>query len=76
MYIATGMTFLGGLVRCVSTFPGLNDEIDPEVQYWLGVVAQAITGVGNPICASLPTKVRKQAAGFSRMVYLDNKCSL
>ena len=27
MYLGTSLTFIGGLVRCLSTFPGLNDKM-------------------------------------------------
>ncbi len=29
------LTFLGGLVRALSSFPGIGDHVDLNVQYWL-----------------------------------------
>ena len=53
----SAMTFIGGLVRCFSTLPPYSDTLDIGTQYWLAVAGQAITGIGNPIAVSLPTKV-------------------
>eukprot|EP00092_Neocalanus_flemingeri_P028874 GFUD01031352.1.p1 GENE.GFUD01031352.1~~GFUD01031352.1.p1 ORF type:complete len:468 (+),score=76.63 GFUD01031352.1:210-1613(+) len=57
MLLGTSLTFLGALVRCLSTFPGLTDSMDLNLQFILSVVGQALTGMGNPIAVSVPTKV-------------------
>ena len=54
---SSATTFVGGLIRCFSTFPLYNDDLDKNTQFWIAVAAQAITGMGNPIAVSLPTKV-------------------
>lgn len=51
------LTFFGGLIRCLSTLPGINTSISLDTQFWLSVFAQALTGMGNPLAVSLPTKV-------------------
>ena len=50
-------TFLGGFIRALSSFPGIGDQIDVEAQYWMSFVGQALTGMGNPVAVSVPTKV-------------------
>jgi len=57
MYVGTLLTFLGGLVRAFSTMPGLTDTLSLDVQFWLSVLGQALTGMGNPLSVSVPTKV-------------------
>ena len=58
------MTFLGGLLRFFSTLPFVRDAVSLNAQYWMGVVAQAITGIGNPLGNSIPTKVRYEKIEF------------
>jgi hypothetical protein len=58
IYLGTVLTFLGGLIRGVSTLPFLANSIDKNVQFWLGFVGQTLTGMGNPMAVSVPTKVR------------------
>ena len=58
--ISTGFTFAGGTLRMLGTFPPWSETLDPNAQYWICVAAQALTGMGNPIAISLPTKVRRQ----------------
>ena len=55
--ISAAFTFIGGTLRMFGTFPPWSDNLDKNIQYWICVVAQAITGMGNPIAISLPTKV-------------------
>lgn len=55
---ANVLTFLGGLIRCVSTFPGLEDSFNKDIQYWCAVAAQVLVGIANPLGFCLPTKVR------------------
>lgn len=54
---ANVLTFLGGLIRCVSTFPGLEDSFNKDIQYWCAVAAQVLVGIANPLGFCLPTKV-------------------
>ena len=46
------MTFLG-LVRAI----GSIDSIEKNTQFWISLVGQALTGMGNPMAVSVPTKV-------------------
>ena len=57
LFLGSFWTFLGGLIRALSSFPGLGDLIDVEAQYWICIVGQALTGMGNPVAVSVPTKV-------------------
>ena len=58
VYFATILTFVGGLIRFVSTLPGLSDRLSLDSQYYMAIVAQAINGMGIPIAVSVTTKVR------------------
>ena len=55
--LGCSLTFLGGLVRAISTMPGLTNSMSQDTQFWLSVVGQALTGMGNPLAVSVPTKV-------------------
>ncbi len=55
--LAGSLCFCGGFVRMMSTFPGLMDSIDKDIQYWLTMFAQAMNGLANPLAFCLPTKV-------------------
>lgn len=57
IFMGTVLTFIGGLVRCISSFPGLGEHIDKEIQYWLCLLGQALVGMGNPMAVSVPTKI-------------------
>ena len=52
------LAFVGALIKCVVTFPGLEQNIDKDVQYWFTLAAQALIGAGNPLAFSIPNKVR------------------
>ncbi len=41
----------------VSTFPGLNDSMEKDLQYTLSLIAQILEGLANPLAFCLPTKV-------------------
>ncbi len=51
------LTLTGGLLRMLATLPGLNDQLDEDVQYLVSLVAQLVIGVANPLAFCLPTKV-------------------
>merc|ERR1711892_446325 len=55
--LSSFLTFFGGLVRCLSTLPCINTSLSLDTQFWLSVFAQALTGMGNPLAVSLPTKI-------------------
>ena len=60
LYTGAFLTFIGSLLCCVSTFPGLMTEengIPPIVWYWMTLVGQALTGMACPFLACIPTKV-------------------
>ena len=57
LFLGSFWTFLGGLIRALSSFPGIGEHIDVEAQYWICFVGQALTGMGNPVAVSVPTKV-------------------
>ena len=44
VYAGVLLTFSGGLVRAISSFPGIGDHIDRDVQYWM-----AFAGITNII---------------------------
>jgi hypothetical protein len=60
--IAAGFSFLGGLIRALSTFPGIGDLYDVETQYYLALVGQVLAGVANPLAFCLPNMVSKLCA--------------
>lgn len=71
MTLANVLTFSGGLIRCVSTFPGLEESFDPTTQYWCAVVAQILVGMANPMGFCLPTKVSNDCV-FCNSFFLQN----
>ena len=42
-----------GLVRAL----GSIESIEKNTQFWISLVGQALTGMGNPMAVSVPTKV-------------------
>ena len=57
MYLGTSFNLLGGLLRCLSTFPELNKEMSLDLQFSLSVLGQAAAGVANCFAVSVPTMV-------------------
>ena len=57
LYMGISLTFLGGLLRFLSTLEGLKDHISLNGQFWMAFVAQALVGIANPLAVSVPTKV-------------------
>ena len=57
MYLGTSFNLLGGLLRCLSTFPGLNKQMSLDLQFSLSVLGQAAAGVANCFAVSVPTMV-------------------
>jgi len=55
--IGAYLTGIGGLLCCLSTFPGLNQNIPKYTQYWMATVGQGITGVACPFISGVPTKI-------------------
>ena len=49
MFLGCGLTFLGGLTRCLSTLPGLAQHMELDTQFWLSVTGQALTGIPSKI---------------------------
>ena len=49
MFLGCGLTFLGGLTRCLSTLPGLAPHMELDTQFWLSVTGQALTGIPSKI---------------------------
>ena len=47
----------GGLLCCLSTFPKLADNIEPDAKFYLALVGQALTGIACPFISCVPTKV-------------------
>ena len=39
---------------------GLRDYTDPSVWYWMTLIGQALSGIGAPFIACLPTKISHQ----------------
>ncbi len=57
MLVASALCLSSGLLRLVSTFPGLNDSLGKDAQYLITIAAQILVGLSNPLGFSLPTKV-------------------
>ena len=53
IFIGTMLTFMGGFIRALTSFT----NFEKETQYWLVFAGQALTGMGNPMAVSVPTKV-------------------
>ena len=51
------LTFSGSLLCCLSTFPYLRDLMTPATWYWMSLIGQALTGMGIPFIACVPTKI-------------------
>ena len=60
IYIGGILTFVGGLLCCLSTFPYLREHFHPDIWYWMSVTGQAMTGMGSPFIACVPTKISHQ----------------
>ena len=56
---SSALAFAGALVKCLVTFPGLEENIDSDVRYWVSIPAQFLVGAANPLCFSLPNKASK-----------------
>ena len=54
---STGLAFSGALMKCLVTFPGLEEDVGKGVQYWVTFVAQFLIGVASPLAFCLPNKV-------------------
>ena len=54
---SSGLAFLGAFIKCIVTFPGLEQNIDKDAQYWCTILAQLLLGAGNPLAFSIPNKV-------------------
>ena len=54
---SSGLAFVGAFIKCIITFPGLEQNIDKDTQYWLTISAQLLIGAGNPLAFSIPNKV-------------------
>ena len=54
---STGLAFSGALMKCLVTFPGLEEDVGKDVQYWVTFVAQFLIGVASPLAFCLPNKV-------------------
>jgi len=55
--IGAYLTGIGGLLCCLSTFPGLSTHFSKYYQYWMAVIGQGITGVACPFISGVPTKI-------------------
>ena len=55
--IGAYLTGIGGLLCCLSTFPGISDYFTKSNQYWMAVIGQGITGVACPFISGVPTKI-------------------
>ena len=42
------LAILGAFIKCIVTFPGLEQNIDKDAQYWSTILAQFLLGAGNP----------------------------
>ena len=51
------LSFLGGLVCCLSTFPYLADFMTSDTKFYTALVGQALTGTAAPFIACVPTKI-------------------
>lgn len=67
VHIGAILTALGGLMRAISSFPGT--DIDLKTQYWMVFIGQALTGLGNPMAVSVPTKVSQHWFGESQRTF-------
>jgi len=55
--IGAYLTGFGGLLCCLSTFPGLADSVPKYYQYWMAVIGQGATGFACPFISGVPTKI-------------------
>jgi len=55
--IGAYLTGFGGLLCCLSTFPGISSLLSKYQQYWMAVVGQGFTGLACPFISGVPTKV-------------------
>ena len=54
------LAVLGAFIKCIVTFPGLEQNIDKDVQYWSTILAQFLLGAGNPLVFAIPNKVLQE----------------
>jgi hypothetical protein len=57
IFIGGFLTFLGGFVCCLSTFPIFRENFDPAVWYWMTLTGRAMAGIGGPFIGCLTTKI-------------------
>jgi len=55
--IGAYLTGFGGLLCCLSTFPGLATNVPKYYQYWMAVIGQGATGLACPFISGVPTKI-------------------
>ena len=55
--IGAYLTGFGGLLCCLSTFPGIADNVPKYYQYWMAVIGQGATGLACPFISGVPTKI-------------------
>ena len=57
---SSSLAFLGAFIKCIVTFPGIEQNIDKDVQYWSTILAQFLLGAGNPLAFAIPNKVTRE----------------
>ena len=55
---SSGLVCSGAFIKCLVTFPGLDQNFDKNVQYWLTLCGQFLVGPGNVLAFCIPNKAR------------------
>ena len=67
--ISSGLVCTGSFIKCIVTFPGLDQYFETEVQYWLTLFAQFLVCPGNVLAFCIPNKVTHEyLITFKRLV--------
>ena len=53
---SSGLVCSGAFIKCLVTFPGLDQHFDQKVQYWMTLCGQFLVGPGNVLAFCIPNK--------------------
>ena len=53
---SSGLVCIGAFIKCIVTFPGLDQHFDKNIQYWSTLCGQFLVGPGNVLAFCIPNK--------------------
>ena len=55
--IGSILTGVGGFICCLGTFYWVNEYVPIQIQYWMALIGQTLTGIACPFISCVPTKI-------------------